>query len=122
MILELINSGLFKKEVSMENKGKGLAEAIGLNLLFPGVGYIYMGKWIVGSISLAFVGLITFATAFNGYILTWFFVNIIMTIDMIIIDRKNKVAIKKESMKECPACAELIQKNAKVCRFCNRNL
>ena len=34
----------------------------------------------------------------------------------------RKEAIRRGKMKECPACAELVQGNANICRFCNTRL
>ena len=43
----------------------------------------------------------------------------IMGIDMHILSNNNKKKVAEENMKKCPFCAELIQKEAKVCRFCS---
>jgi hypothetical protein len=50
---------------------------------------------------------------------TWLAMNIMMAIDMLILSKRNKAKIIAETMKKCPACAELIKKEAKICRFCN---
>lgn len=100
-------------------KEKSLPQAIGLNLFFPGLGYIYMDKWISGIL----IGLLMFVAFMSGGIIlaipAWFSMNIIMAIDMFIISNKNKAKIIAETTKKCPACAELIKKEANICRFCN---
>lgn len=35
---------------------------------------------------------------------------------------KEQRRINEEGLKKCPYCAELIKYDAKVCRFCNRDL
>lgn len=97
---------------------KSLPLAIGLNLVLPGLGYIYMGKWVVGIFTTLLVMMIYMSTGLLIIMPTWIGLNLIMTIDMLILSGKNKKKFMQENMKKCPACAELIQKEAKVCRFC----
>jgi uncharacterized membrane protein (DUF485 family) len=35
---------------------------------------------------------------------------------------KRQLNVQDTDIKECPYCAETIKKNAKVCRFCNREI
>lgn len=109
-----------KLKVSIQvTKEKSLPKAIGLNLFLPGLGYMYMGKPIVGPlIGLLMIGALLAGGPFLA-IPAWFTINILMAIDMLILSNKNKAKIIAETMKKCPACAELIKKEANVCRFCN---
>jgi hypothetical protein len=103
-------------------KEKSLPLAIGLNILMPGVGYIYMGKWLVGIFTcLLAVGI--YVTA--GLLIifpTWLVLNIIMGIDMAILSGKNKKKIAELTTMKCPNCAEVIKREAKICRFCKTQL
>ena len=101
---------------------KSLPLAIGLNLLLPGLGYVYMGRAILG---LAALGLSVLLVVYSGalfFIPTWVVLNLIMAIDMVILFNKNRAAVVALSTKKCPQCAELIQKDAKICRFCRSNV
>ncbi|MHB1236355.1 MAG: hypothetical protein ACYCY7_02220 [Gallionella sp.] len=90
-------------------KEKSLPLAIGLNLLLPGLGYLYMGKWIVGIFACLLIIGIYLTSALFFIVPTWLVMNIIMAIDMLILSNKNKKKVTEENMKKCPACAELIQ-------------
>lgn len=39
-----------------------------------------------------------------------------------IVIKKNDTAFVDEGMLKCPYCAEFVKKEAKVCRYCNREL
>lgn len=103
-------------------KEKSLPLAIGLNILLPGIGYMYMGKWIVGIFACLLVVGIYATTGLLFIVPTWIGLNVIMGIDMVILSNKNKKKIAEATTMKCPNCAEVIQREAKVCRFCNTKL
>lgn len=63
-------------------KEKSLPLAIGLNLVLPGAGYMYMGRVIVGIGAMVFVSLILVTTGLFFIVPTWLGLNLIMAIDM----------------------------------------
>lgn len=103
-------------------KEKSLPLAIGLNLLLPGLGYMYMGKLIVGIFAFLLVIGIVVTSGFFVVVPTWIVLNIIMAIDMMILSGKQRRAAIDSSTMKCPQCAEIIQREAKICRFCNIKL
>lgn len=71
-----------------EQKTKNLPLAIGLNLLYPGLGYMYMGKIIIG-IGAALLVTMIYLTNVTAYIIpTWLIMNLVMALDMFILHNK----------------------------------
>ena len=101
-----------------ELREKNVPLAIGLNFLLPGLGYMYMGKVIVGIAALLLIIGIYAVYAFSGLVMTWVVMNIIMMIDMFILGGKNKKIIEDKTMMKCPQCAEMIKKEANICKHC----
>jgi len=101
-----------------ELKEKSIPLAIGLNILLPGVGYMYMGKLFLGIAAFLLILMMLLASPLIGGA-AWFSMNVIMAIDMVILGKKREKQISEGSTMKCPRCAELIKKEAKVCRFCN---
>jgi hypothetical protein len=97
---------------------KSTALAIGLNIVLPGLGYIYMGRIIIGILCSFLIIAIYLNTAILIILPVWFSMNAIMLIDMFILGSKRKKEIEKQNTMPCPECAELIKKEAKKCRFC----
>lgn len=103
-------------------KEKSLPLAIGLNILLPGVGYMYMGKWIVGIFCCLLVVGIYATTGLLYLVPTWLVLNVVMALDMVILFNKHKKDVEQATTMKCPNCAELIKREARVCRFCNTSL
>lgn len=99
-------------------KEKSLPLAVGLNLLLPGIGYMYMGKWIVGIFaSLLVIGILA-TSAVDLLLIVWLGLNLIMAIDMKLLSNKQKKLVQEATTRKCPKCAEMIKREATVCRFC----
>ena len=101
---------------------KSLPLAVGLNLVLPGLGYMYMGRAVLGILALIIIGAILLAAGPLAFAQTWLTMNVIMGIDMAILAGKNKEAVAAATLKKCPHCAELIQRQAKLCRYCRSDL
>ena len=72
------------------SQAKSLQLAIQLNLVFPGLGYFYIGKTIIGIAAvLLFIGICA-TTGLSHIIQTYIVINVIMAIDMFIWNSRNK--------------------------------
>lgn len=115
-VIGAIKDGRAKQQKTEE---KSLAWAIIYNLLIPGMGYVYLGRWVLGIAIFALM--IIVASSPGGMPLaipTWIALNVIIVLHMYIISKRIKGQFITENTKTCPACAELIKKEAHVCRFC----
>ncbi|MBU0801506.1 MAG: hypothetical protein KKB56_17605 [Gammaproteobacteria bacterium] len=99
-------------------KEKNLPLGICLNLLLPGLGYIYMGRWFLGVIAGALILAIIFSAPAQNVLVVWLVMNLIMLIDIILLHGKNRKKYQSQNMMQCCFCAELIQKQAKICKHC----
>lgn len=95
---------------------KSLPMAIGLYFIFAGAGYVYMQRWFADLFALLFC-IFTYAltATYGGIVGAWAVMNIIMACDMLILRNKR---IRETTMK-CTQCAEMIRRDARVCRFCH---
>jgi len=93
----------------MENKN--LFVAIGLNIFIPGLGYLYIGRYFLGILAFFIIGSAMFVGMFAGkyFVTAWLICESIMALDMIILRKK---------LKKCPNCAEMVAKDAKICKHC----
>ena len=100
----------------MAGKQKSGLVAAMLNLVIPGVGYMYCGRIFLGIIVFPFVILLIILSPF-----TLLFMWLILIVDgFLAAERYNRKLAQKirSSLKTCPQCAEKVMPNAKVCRFC----
>ena len=73
---------------------------------------------IVGIAALLLVIAIYATTSIFALFFTWIVMNAVMAIDMVILGNKRKKEVVEKTMMQCPRCAELIKREAKVCRYC----
>jgi len=113
-----------KKEVTPPavTAEKSLPLAIGLNFVLPGAGYMYMGRFLLGIIAFLFIILLVLSTPLITASSVWIGMNVAMAIDMFILNSKRQKKIAEATLTKCPFCAELIKKEAKVCRYCHKEL
>jgi len=102
----------------VEPKQKNWVLAVALNAVLPGVGYMYMGRIVLGVLVLLFIPLLI---VFSGGV-AWFGWMLIMGIDMYLLHRKNQREFDAVTLKKCPSCAEMVQREALVCKHCHTKL
>jgi TM2 domain-containing membrane protein YozV len=96
-------------------KAKDLVLAIVLNALLPGVGYMYMGRVPLGVLVLLIVPALIFFS--EGW--AWLVWMLVMGVDMYILHLKNKREVEATTLKKCPSCAEMVRREALVCKHCH---
>lgn len=98
---------------------KNIWIAIGLNLIVPGLGYLYMGRDVAGLVLiLAMLSALFFLPLAMILVLLAIPMQIIMALDIAIRHRKLIAAASRA----CPHCAEPIRIQATVCRYCGRDV
>jgi hypothetical protein len=111
-----------------EPKKKDYATAILLNLVIPGAGYLYMGRKVLGVLVMVIM-----LALYAGYLSTGTYafgqmawgLGFIAAIDGYLGVKKYNdglTAAGEARLIPCPNCAEKIQPEAKVCRFCQREV
>jgi hypothetical protein len=104
-------------------EGKNIWLAIGLNFVYLGAGYFYMGRRVLGVILILIATGMGMAMVSNPILFSivstaWLGFFIITCIDMLILQSKNK----KATAKACPYCAEPIKKEAVFCLHCKKDI
>lgn len=69
---------------------KNFAVAIGFNLLLPGLGYVYLGRWLVGIAGGTLVIAICLRSPPERLLSVWIVLNVIMLIDMCLLGSKMR--------------------------------
>ncbi len=106
---------------------KDILTAVLLNLIIPGAGYMYAGRVVLGVLVLilALMCAAAYFMSFGLFSGGWLFFAVVGAIDGYLTVSKYNRGIDSAvaaSMRKCPHCAEKIQPDAKVCRFCQRDV
>lgn len=112
------SESLVEQKAGCSYEEKSTALAIGLNLVMPGAGYLYMGRAAVGVVVMTIALLAFWYLPLLLVILAWPVPTVLMAIDMVWLNQKRR----KASERECPFCAELVKVNAKKCKHCGSEL
>ncbi|SKB00364.1 hypothetical protein SAMN05421862_11580 [Pseudomonas extremaustralis] len=76
-------------------KSKSRTAAVALNVLLPGAGYLYMGRWFAGIFGGALILAILVRSPQEHLFLVWIVTNLIMAIDMCLLN-SNRQSKKKD--------------------------
>lgn len=76
-------------------KSKSRTAAVALNVLLPGAGYLYMGRWFAGIFGGALILAILVRSPQEHLFLVWIVTNLIMSIDMCLLN-SNRQSKKKD--------------------------
>lgn len=107
---------------------KDYATAILLNIFIPGAGYIYAGRIFLGVVVLLLcIGPIAASLALldgiSEGVYSWTgLLAIIGAVDGYLTVKKHNAKFDADELIACPHCAEKIQRAAKLCRFCKREV
>jgi TM2 domain-containing membrane protein YozV len=88
--------------------------ACGLNLLLPGAGYVYGGRILKGIIVFPIFLLLAFFSSGVGALFLW----AIITIDTVMLVNRYNEKLDATTKKTCPECAEMVHKEARICKHC----
>lgn len=102
---------------------KNIWLAIGLNFVYLGAGYFYMGRRVLGVLLILIATGMGIAMASDPMIFlfvsgAWLGFFAITCIDMLILHGK----IREENSRACPYCAEPVKKEAIFCLHCKKDL
>ncbi|MEX5685427.1 hypothetical protein [Pseudomonas silesiensis] len=76
-------------QIMTYSKSNSLGAAVGMNLLLPGLGYLYMGRWIAGVLGGALVIAICVRSPSEHLLIVWAATNLIMAIDMCLLGSRH---------------------------------
>lgn len=71
-------------------KLKSRTAAVGLNVLLPGAGYLYMGRWFAGIFGGALILAILMRSSQEHLFWVWTVTNLIMAIDMCLLSSNHQ--------------------------------
>jgi hypothetical protein len=81
-------------------KSKSLAAAIGLNLLIPGAGYLYLDRWVAGILGGGLVIAICLRSPSENLLIVWAVTNLIMMIDMCLLNSRHHAQTGKKGVNQ----------------------